>query len=220
MARSGFGTGNYLIRASGLITAAPLSVSALVKVGTLATLQFAFQLQNSGSVDGRNEFSLYVSSTNTVRAATGNATTTASSETAGTIGDTTSFHQIGGAWASATSRVAYLDGVAATADTTNLVPSGINQTTIGVDKPSGGVSLPFTGAIAEVGLWNVALSAADMATLALGYTPLQVRPDALVAYWPLLGQNSPENNLLSNADAMSITGSLSAAAHAPVRLPR
>ena len=179
MARSGWSTANYLSLGSGVATAVPLSISALVKVGTLATLQFIFQLQNNASADGRNNFSLYLSSTNTIRAATGNATTTANSETAGTISDTTSYHQVGAVYSSITSRIAYLDGVAATADTTSLTPSGINQTTIGVDKPTAGTSLPFTGSIAEIGVWNIALSTADMAQLATGFcTPLMVHPEA------------------------------------------
>jgi hypothetical protein len=220
MARSGFLTTAYLMKSSGLITATPLSVSAQVKVGTLATLQFVFQLQNNGSADGKNCFTLYVASGNTVRAFTGSAAANDYADTTGTISDTTSFHQVGGVWSSATSRKAYLDGVASTANTTNLTPSGINQATIGVNKPSSGPALPFTGSIAEVGLWNVALSDAEMAMLGAGMSPLGVRLDALVDYWPLIGVYSPEIDRMSNANVMSLTGAPTQAAHARVFRPK
>jgi hypothetical protein len=41
------------------------------------------------------------------------------------------------------------------------------------------------GRIAEAAIWNVALSADDAASLAAGASPLTIRRDALVGYWPL-----------------------------------
>ena len=44
----------------------------------------------------------------------------------------------------------------------------------------------FDGLIAEVGIWNAALTAAEVASLAKGMTCDKVRPNALVAYFPLI----------------------------------
>jgi hypothetical protein len=41
--------------------------------------------------------------------------------------------------------------------------------------------------IAEVGIWNIALGADDVASLAKGNIPLRVRPESLVKYFPLTG---------------------------------
>ena len=44
----------------------------------------------------------------------------------------------------------------------------------------------MNGLIAEVGIWNVALTAAEIASLAKGMTCDKVRPSALVFYAPLI----------------------------------
>jgi hypothetical protein len=61
------------------------------------------------------------------------------------------------------------------------------------------------GTIAEVGVWNVALAAADFLALSKGISPLLVRPDALVAYWPLIGHASPEIDLRGRNE-LTVTG--------------
>jgi len=40
--------------------------------------------------------------------------------------------------------------------------------------------------LAEAGLWDAALTDAEVAILGVGYSPLFVRPQSLVAYWPLV----------------------------------
>ena len=42
------------------------------------------------------------------------------------------------------------------------------------------------GTISEIGMWNTALTTPEMQTLALGVSPLLVRPSALFLYWPLV----------------------------------
>lgn len=97
------------------------------------------------------------------------------------------FH-VGGTWASATSRIAYLDGVAATPETTSKTVSG-NDAAIGYFNDTS-PAFPLDGRIMEAGFWGGSgtdvLSAANMATLAAGYSPLFVRPDILKMYLPLV----------------------------------
>lgn len=47
-------------------------------------------------------------------------------------------------------------------------------------------SLYLTGAAASVALWNVALTAADQHSLAVGFSPRRVRPQNLLGYAPLI----------------------------------
>ena len=47
-------------------------------------------------------------------------------------------------------------------------------------------SLFHDGKLAEVGIWNVALTAAEIASLAKGMTCDKVRPQSLVFYAPLV----------------------------------
>jgi hypothetical protein len=49
-----------------------------------------------------------------------------------------------------------------------------------------GASIFFSGTIAEVGIWNVALTTAEIASLAKGMTPDKIRPQRLVFYAPLV----------------------------------
>jgi hypothetical protein len=51
---------------------------------------------------------------------------------------------------------------------------------------SNDVDNSFDGLIAEVGIWNVALTAAEIASLAKGMTCDKVRPQSLVFYAPLV----------------------------------
>ena len=69
---------------------------------------------------------------------------------------------------------------------------------------SGSAGLYFNGQIAEVGVWNVALNAAEIASLAKGMTCDKVRPDSLVFYAPLV------RNLIDYSGGLTITNNNSA----------
>ena len=48
--------------------------------------------------------------------------------------------------------------------------------------------MPTTdGGIAEVAIWNIQLTTNQISALAAGFSPLLIRPDKLVGYWPLGG---------------------------------
>lgn len=96
------------------------------------------------------------------------------------------WHHGAGQFNSSTSRYAFLDGVKGMEGTSSKAfPTAMDETYIGVVNKDGTFSAPMNGALAEVGVWNVALTDAEIASLATGMTPLMVRPDALVGYWPL-----------------------------------
>jgi hypothetical protein len=93
-----------------------------------------------------------------------------------------------GVFTSTTSRTAYLNGSAATTNTTNRTYTGSSLNGFGIHY--GPTSL-FGGAesnyaVAECAAWNVALTADEIAALADGFSPQLIRPSALVAYYPLI----------------------------------
>lgn len=102
-----------------------------------------------------------------------------------------------GAWqhtlavfASATSRTVYLNGGNSGTNTTSVTPV---PTAVHVGARYNTTIAGFAGSvIAEAGIWDAALTADDALMLASGVSPLLVRPANLVAYWPLMGRNSPE----------------------------
>jgi len=54
-------------------------------------------------------------------------------------------------------------------------------------------------AASEIGFWNVALTASEIASLAAGFTPDQIRPQSLQFYTPLV------NNLIDVRGGLAIT---------------
>jgi hypothetical protein len=90
------------------------------------------------------------------------------------------WHHVVGVLSANNSRRVWLGGVAATA----------NTSTINVDLPSGDVTQGFGGqaavAAAECGIWDVALSDAEIASLAVGASCQLVRPSNLVHYGPFV----------------------------------
>ena len=92
------------------------------------------------------------------------------------------WHHIGGIFRSDSNREGVLDGVlTGSADTTSQDTLTFNRLAIG----GSGQSNPcceFNGQIAECGVWDVALTAAEMASLGAGYSPLFIRPASLILY--------------------------------------
>lgn len=97
------------------------------------------------------------------------------------------WHHLGAVFLSTTDRDLYLDG-SYDAGGTNNIGDGFgshDQIAIGraADSSPGGY---MNGGISECAMWSVALSAAEMAILGAGYSPLLVRPQSLVFYAPLI----------------------------------
>ena len=76
----------------------------------------------------------------------------------------------------------------------------------------------FTGNLAEIAMWSVTLTDAEIAALATGVRPNRVRPAAVVGYWPLWGVSSPEPDVSGNGYTLTLVGSPPQANHAPVAL--
>lgn len=105
---------------------------------------------------------------------------------------------------SATSRAAFLDGANKGTEATNATPAGMDRTSIGrLGRLT--ATAYMSGEIAEAAVYSVALADAEVLMLSLGVSPLMVRPDALVAYWPLLGRYSPETDPVGAFD-LTVTG--------------
>lgn len=81
----------------------------------------------------------------------------------------------------------------------------------------GGANNPVDGLLAEVGIWNVALTDAEMMALAKGVSPRLIRPGNLKGYWPLWGTGSPERDQSGQGSHLTMSGTVNAGTiHAPV----
>ena len=100
----------------------------------------------------------------------------------------------------------YVDGVDKGSQNDSLVEPSIP---LEIGRYANQDSLNFAGDIAECALWDVTLNADEAAALAAGYSPLLVRPSALVRYLPLIGRSSPELELIARANG-TVTGATTA----------
>ena len=92
-----------------------------------------------------------------------------------------------GVFASSTSRTVYLNAGNSATNTENRAnPTSLQATSIGARHSGASYGLFMDGKIAEVGIWNAALTAEEIASLADGMTCDKVRPQSLVFYAPLV----------------------------------
>lgn len=122
-----------------------------------------------------------------------------------------------GVFGSSSSRDAFLNGGLKGSNTTTIGAGTLDRTEIGAkfNIARGGY---MNGQIAEVGLWSAALTDAEVATLGKGVSPLLVRPQSLVAYWPLIGRASPEIDIRGGFN-MTLGGTPTAADHPRIYYP-
>jgi hypothetical protein len=187
------GTNQYLQMGSAVLTAAPLTMACWFNSDSLTVSQILVSITNQGTAGGISRFAILAAgaiSGDPVRAIASNTALQNGIATT-TSGYSANFwHHAAGVFTSASSRFVYLDGGNSGTDTTSITPTELNRTNIGVQflQTAGGTSgLTFAdGLIAEVGIWNVALTAAEIASLAKGMTCDKVRPQNLVFYAPLV----------------------------------
>jgi hypothetical protein len=93
-----------------------------------------------------------------------------------------------GVWASSSDRRVYLNGENKGTETTDRDPSTFDMTRIG-QRGNPFDNQKFDGEIAEVAIWNTALTDIDAHILSIGYSPRLIKPQNLVLYIPLIRDN-------------------------------
>lgn len=220
MARTGWSTSNFLRYSGAVLTAAPLTMACWANTNITGTPQQLMGLFNSASANQRDQFRLNLNNVQSVVAGCGSSSAFNSSTAGSAASSGVWFHAAAVFQADQSTRSAYFNGGnKGTGGAVSTIPSGINRTSVGL-QDNAAASQPFapagTGYIAWPAIWNIALSDADIAALGKGADPRLIHPEALIAFWPLIGVNSPENNLMSQAAVLSIIGSLSAADSKPI----
>ena len=146
-----------------------------------ATTPSFFMLK--GGTDGSNNLNALA----VVAATSGSPNQTVISTSSGIAAAANVWFHVCGVFTSNTARAAFLNGGFKGTGATSVQPLSITVTAMG------GLWVPsFTIAsgdallcMADVAVWNVALTDAEVAALGRGMSPLFVRPSALQAYWPL-----------------------------------
>ena len=221
MARDFPGGSSFLTIADNLgITDVPMSVSGWMNLDTLI-YSVLFWLGDQSVANHYIKFQ-YFGGTDapvTFETRSGNPSN-AIAETVNTL--VSGWNHLYGETSAPTARRCVLNGDFANqgTNTTNRSFPTTNRTALGMARdstPDGNVD----GLLAEVGVWNVALTDAEVASLAAGVSPLRIRRANLVAYWPLQGNSvSGTFDASGNGFTLTETGTVDASAqHAPVMPP-
>ena len=186
MAYSFNGSNQYLSSSGAVLSSVPITMGCWFYSTSNSAKQ---RLISIGDKDSTSDF-FHVSAMGNVTgdplrasAKRGGATGTATTSSGYSIN---TWHHAAAVFISNSSRKVYLDAGSVGSNTTSATPASLDTTRLGL-RASSGTDGPMAGRIAEAGIWNIALTANDIAQLAEGFSPLLVRPDALVAYWPLGG---------------------------------
>ena len=189
-----------LTNTSAVLTAAPLTVSAWARPEALHEGTI-FQLAGDGSGGSQNQWILQTRTDGDVWFRVRDGSIARIAEFVSYVANT--WQHFCGVERSASDRSVFLDGVKGTDPTGTVTPAGIDTTKIG-QRDGGGLS--FDGDIGHVAIWNVGLTDGEVASLAVGVSPLKIRRDALVYYCPINGQ-SPELDVVGGLN-MTVTGAV------------
>jgi len=123
-----------------------------------------------------------------------------------------------GVFAAANSRQIYLNGGNSGTDATGVgTITPLNRTIVGAwGFTAGSFTNVMNGYIADISIWNVALTNAEVTILAKGFSPLLVRPQSLVFYIPLIRDNDKD---LIGGLSMTMNGSPGIVSHPRVLYP-
>jgi hypothetical protein len=212
MSRSFDGSTQYADAASVPVTAAPVTFACWYMVDDLsADRQLALIGNGSGGSNPRIDF--YIRGTDDAPATRGvNAAGTARSGVA-TAAATTGVWQHFTGIEAGTSRAAFLNGGNKGSNSFSLTIDSLTAMRLGRRGTTW-----HDGLLAEVGVWNVALSDGEVAALGRGVNPRLIRPNALVFYAPLWGTSDPERDYTAGQRHLTLNGSPPVAVHAPVQV--
>ena len=164
----------------------PLTIACLVYPTILGTASAQFYLEFGPTSAPTNRFAIGNAPNSSIaRAATSNNTTAAAANTTALF-NLNNWNHVAGVFSSSASRTVYLNGGNSVTNTTSLAINASNTVRIAAAQTATSIGNYSNGYIAEVGLWNVALTAEEIASLAKGMTPDKIRPQSLVFYAPLV----------------------------------
>lgn len=189
---------SYAYIPGALLSAAPITISAWVRPTSVANLT---EILSICSADSGNYFSLRLNANQIQAVARSNTSRTATSTQ---VLSTNTWYHVCAVFASSSSRAAYVNGGNKGTNTQSSTPSvvGGETTLAGLGGSSNGDY--YSGDIAELAIWNVALSDAQVLMLSLGLEPTFVAPSNIAAYLPLLNHSSGFDGTLEGGYLMDL----------------
>jgi hypothetical protein len=196
----------YLSAASAPVSSPPFTLSCRFYVeNTSTTGRVLIGLDNASGTDF---YALLLSSSNVIFNASSGGSAQIGSSVLFSINQ---WNHACAVVSSITNRELFLNGASVGTSTDSKNPA-ISLLKIGTRTSNGVVGNFMQGSIAEVGIWSVALTAAEIASLSKGATCNLVRPQSLAFYAPLI------RNLQDVKGGLAITNNNTAivADHPPI----
>jgi hypothetical protein len=104
------------------------------------------------------------------------------------------WHHACGVLSAYDSRTVYLDGSSEHTNTGNINhPGTYDRTAVGLNPRTPAYTHFYSGVLCDVAFWDIDLTKDEVGRLAAGYSPLFVRPENLVAYYPLIRDDGSNN---------------------------
>ena len=177
----------YLTAGNSPVSEPPITMACWFKTDDLShTANYTLLgLQNTSNGHRMNLF--FLPQTSDLVAAAVTIGGTSAQANSGTSCSVNTWHHVCGVFTSNSSRTVYLDGGNSSTNTTSVTPT-YSPATVGIGARHNGTAwgLFAQADIAECGIWNVSLTADEIASLADGMTCDKVRPQSLVFYAPLV----------------------------------
>jgi hypothetical protein len=199
------GTNQSMQTATIPVSAPPLTMACWFNSDSITALQTAIQIRST-TVGQRPYMALYLRGDvagDPIQAAIWDGVFFSAVNSTSAYSTNTWRHACG-VFTSTASRTIYLDGGNSATNTDNraVTPQEIR---IGVSLDGNSSPVGYLdGELSEVGIWNAALTAAEIASLAKGMTCDKIRPQSLVFYAPLV------RNLIDQKGGLTITNNNSA----------
>lgn len=220
-ARTGSGTtADTLTTTTMPVTVPPITVSMWVNVASLAAAQTLLYIGDSTVNTDYLEISIQTSGAARVTAAS-LASGASSATTANTL-TTGGWHHILAQWSTTVSRTVILDAGTPAAAAVARTPSSPNVLCL-LDQDGLVPGAPSSATIQNVAIWDAVQAGIGYSTSAMavalysGLDPRTIRGGAhLVRFWPLVGYQSPELDVIAGA-GLTINGTVSAASSRPIR---
>ena len=206
-------TEEYLTVASTPVTAVPLTLAAWFNATDITTAHPLMYVGNSGDWQRFEVAAGGHVGGDPIYALTNDGASSFAVSTTGYSANT--WHHACGVFAATNDRRAFIDGGSRGNEATNRTPGGLDFMDLAASNGKMGTGLAsyLNGLLAEAAIWNAALTDAEVAILATGVRPWQVRPQNIVAYWPCV--RDQDYDLVGGYD-MTPLNTPTIAAHVPV----
>jgi hypothetical protein len=203
MARSFNGSTDLItIGSAAVLHPAAMSFSAWVYIAALPGLGVFTSISNNGNYDITIVNSGGSGRLGVIVVATGGNPSFATGSFNLPIG---SWFHVAFTYDSTNGIISYINGSAGDTAAANGTLNGTPiATSIGYDGVGGRGH--WNGNMADIAIWNTALSSGQISSLVSGIRPPSVQSANLVGYWPLDGYASPEPDLSGNGNNGTLTG--------------